>query len=281
MIDPDFRHQRILLYRDAQSAIEASFHEIIHRSSPITVDNVEAVEQALMDKELEHAEKLALELHECTPFPNHDCNFAHQLGSTCMSTSTANGMLVLEEPFFQNQTLERVQAFTQHVVDNTSSFGKPFEYRSIDDMHKYLKRNDHQHFSLGSEQGFERRYRCELTNSLIDVIMAFHSGRGAVVVQQSAHAQLAFQIIVEDQQLFVCQRDPFTRHGTDYFSRIALADWRQHYLWSPLKKIPSTMGSGFESLTAEEVLDHLARYESMDNLGVECVSGILIDIGAL
>lgn len=278
----ELRQARLHHYREALHAYKLIFEDLLRSAAPITVENIDALEQSLIEEEVRVGRDLILQLKELAPFNEEDHSFVHQSGATCMSTSVTNGMIALKEPFFQKKALEKTRAFTDHIVQNTSSFGKPHEYRSIDDMHKYLKRNDQQHFSKFGET-LSRRYHVELTNSLLEAILALHSGQGQVVVQQAAHANLAYEIAVLEEhgqvEIYIRQRDPFTTQGSDSHRLIPLLDWRQNYLWSPLKKIPSSMGHGFESLSANEVLEHLARYSEMDNLGVECISGILIPFG--
>ncbi|MDF1664880.1 MAG: hypothetical protein P1V97_24175 [Planctomycetota bacterium] len=278
----ELRQARLPLYREALLTYKSIFEDLLRSAAPITENNIDALEQSLIEEEVRIGADLILQLNQLAPFPEEEHAFVHQSGATCMSTSVTNGMIALKEPFFKKKALEKTRAFTDHIVQNTSSFGKPHEYRSIDDMHKYLKRNEQQEFSKFGES-ISRRYHVELTNSLIEAIMALHSGDGRVVVQQHAHANLAFEIAVLEEHgqadIFIRQRDPFTTQGSDSHRLIPLLEWRQHYLWSPLKKIPSSMGRGFESLSANEVLEHLARYSEMDNLGIECISGILIPFG--
>jgi hypothetical protein len=277
----ELRRASLKLYCEATREYQAVFEELLKDASPITEDNINALEQALIEEEVRVGTGVAITLHELIPFIERDYTFVHQTGSTCMSTSLSNGMIALGESFFARETVERTHAFTQHIVRHTCGFGKPFEYRSIDDMHKYLKRNDPLSFQKHN-QSLSRRYRVELTNSLIDIIFALHQGLGRVVVQQHAHANLAYEMAVLQEngstEFFIRQRDPFTSHGSSQHRLIPLFEWREKYLWSPLKKIPSSMGCGFESLDANEVLQHLARYEEMDNLGIECISGILIPL---
>lgn len=271
---------RLALYREAQRKLGESFNAILAERAPVSVDNVDALEEALIASELAIGLDYARALHDLKPCRRREYPFVHQRGATCMSTSLANALIALGDPFLLEDPPARVHAFTDHVVAHTSDFGKPFEYRSIDDMHKYLRREEHLgRGSIVSGLAMTRRYRCELTNSLIDVIDALHLGRGQVVVQSHAHAQLVFELVVDDQEVAVRQRDPFTSYGSERSSLIDLERWRRSYLWSPLKKIPSTMGRGFELLEHHEVLEHLARYEAMDNLGIECISGIILPLG--
>ena len=145
-------------------------------------------------------------------------------------------------------------------------------------MHKYFKRGDAARLRIRGRR-LAARYRCELTDCLIEVVAALHGGEGACVVQQHAHARLAYAIHIDGPDIFVRQRDPFTRHGDDRHSLIELGEWRRTYLWSPLKKLPSTLGHGFDSLSPVEALGHLARYEAMDNLGIECISALILKLG--
>jgi hypothetical protein len=276
------RQEKLALYREALSQYQRFFEQTLKEAAPITAHNIYDVESKLMQEEVRVGCELILQLQSLTPFIENEYAFVHQYGATCMSTSLSNGMIALGEPYFTKESVDRTHAFTHHIVQNTNGFGKPMEYRSIDDMHKYLKRNDQQEFSKDTET-LSQRYRVELSNSLIDVIMALHQGEGRVVVQQNAHAQLAYELHVDQSEneinFFIRQRDPFTSYGSHQHRLVPLLEWRECYLWSPLKKIPSSMDHGFESLSASEVLEHLARYEEMDNLGVECVSGILIPLG--
>jgi hypothetical protein len=60
------------------------------------------------------------------------------------------------------------------------------------------------------------------------------------------------------------------------FTRVSLEALRRDYLWAPLKKISRLMGPhGFPTLTADELIGHLDRYSSMENLGVYCPSALL------
>jgi len=229
-----------------------------------------------MQAEVAIGAEYTLELVDLAPCACARYDFVRQTGATCMSTSLANGMIALGEPAFRESAVRRVESFTSHIVANTSSFGKPSEYRSIDDMHKYLRRDEAREASLSGDAKIEHRYRCVLTDSLLDVVTALHSGHGRIVVQQQAHARLAYELLVESGAVLVRQRDPFMGSGSDDHHLIPLAEWRQSYLWSPLKKIPSTMGFGFDRLSQREVREHLARYGEMANLGIECISGILV-----
>jgi hypothetical protein len=169
-----------------------------------------------------------------------------------------------------------VHRITSDIVERTSAMGKPGEYRSVDDLFKYLESGRLREVELGPELRVERDYRVRLTCSLLDVVEALWTGRGRLVIQRRAHAHLAFGLEREDDGTWwVLMRDPM--HGTGSgFSRASLETLRVDYLWSPLKKIPRLMGPhGFPSLGAEALLGHLERYDGMENLGVECPSALV------
>lgn len=265
------------LYSDASARLHSEQERLIRDSAPLTADSVPELEAALCELDVEHSLSFCQKLRQLAPPVAKRYRFIHQWGATCMSTSLANGLIALGEPAFlaiESELVETVHAFTSHVVDNTSSFGKPFEYRSVDDMQKYLRRSEHRRFGLLGD------YELFLSNSILDALLALFTGSGVVVLQQAAHAQLAFELVFDEDPhaVSVRQRDPFTPGPGDDHNVIQLAEWRREFFWSPLKKIPTTMGRGFDCLSAEETLDHLARYEGMDNLGLECSSAILVRV---
>ncbi|MCA8922794.1 MAG: hypothetical protein KDD82_13350 [Planctomycetes bacterium] len=240
----------------------------------IREDNVAVVEQVVMEAEVDAARDALLAAGR----PPHDPGsprFVRQQGTTCMSTSLANGMISLGEPFFDEDRERRVHLFTDDVVENTSSFQKPGEFRSVDDLFKYLESGRLRELEIAGGR-FRDDYRVRLTCSLLDVVEALWSGRGRLLVQRAAHAYLVFGVDVErGGAVSVRVRDPFEATGPGY-ARLGLEALRENFLWSPLKKIPRLMGPhGFPQLTAEELLGHLERYEGMENLGVECPSALL------
>ncbi len=246
---------------------------VLEEAEPITAESVAVVELLLMEAEVDAA-RAALE--QLGP-PEHDAGepyFVRQVGTTCMSTSVANGMISLGEPFLDVDPDRRVHLLTSDIVERTSAFGKPGEYRSVDDMFKYFEGDRLQEVRDGDD-GFSCDYTVRLTNSLIDVCEALWTGRGRLVIQRSAHAHLGFGLEVVDGEFLVRMRDPMTGSGPGY-SRVTLETLRRDYLWSPLKKIPRLMGPhGFMKLSAEELIGHLERYDTMENLGVDCPSAIL------
>ncbi len=240
---------------------------------PITAESIGLIEWVLMEAEIDAARK-ALRRLGTPDFDPGNPYFASQVGTTCMSTSMANGMISLGDTFLSKSTDERVYTLTTDVVDRTSAFGKPGEYRSVDDMFKYLEADRHLDLR-DDEEGFAENYRVRLTNSLLDVCEALWTGRGRLVIQRSAHAHLAFGLEQQGDDFVVLFRDPMSRSGPG-FSRVSLEALRQDYLWSPLKKIPRLMGPhGFPSLSADELIGHLERYDEMENLGVDCPSALL------
>jgi len=246
---------------------------VLEEAQPITADNVHVIELLLMEAEVDAA-RGALEQLGPPAFDAGSPYFARQEGTTCMSTSLANGMISLGEPFLRDDPERRVLLVTDDVVARTSSFGKPGEYRSVDDMFKYLESGRLRELADGEER-FELDYRVRLTNSLIDVCEALWTGRARLLIQRSAHAHLGFGLEVAQGELRVKFRDPMTGAGPGY-SLVTLETLRRDYLWSPLKKIPRLMGPhAFPSLSADELLGHLERYDSMENLGVDCPSALL------
>lgn len=247
---------------------------ILAESEPITADSVNLIELLLMEAEVDAA-RAALKGLGPPAFDPGSPYFVSQVGTTCMSTSLSNGMISLGDDFLCAQPDRRVHVVTSDVVDRTSAFGKPGEYRSVDDMFKYLEADRLLDVRDG-EDGFNTNYRVRLTNSLLDVCEALWTGRGRLVIQRAAHAHLAFGLErTPDGEFLLLFRDPMMRSGPG-FSRLTLETVRRDYLWPPLKKIPRLMGAhGFPSLTAEELLGHLERYDSMENLGVDCPSALL------
>lgn len=252
---------------------------VLDEAAPITEANIAAVEHVLMEAEVDAAKK-ALRKSGPPAFVAGAPRFAQQVGTTCMSTSLCNGLISLGEPSLQlddGDDLERrVHRITGDVVDRTSAMGKPGEYRSVDDLFKYLEAERLREVDLGQGLKLERDYRVRLCNSLVDVVEALWTGRARLLIQRRAHAHLAFGLEREDDDTWwVLMRDPM--HGTGSgFSRASLETLRLDYLWSPLKKIPRLMGAhGFPTLTAEQLLGHLERYDGMENLGVECPSALV------
>ncbi len=196
--------------------------------------------------------------------------FVQQDSSTCMSTSLANALITFDEPWFAEDTSRRVHEFTDHVVGNTSAFGKPGDYRSVDDLFKYLEAG------RLKELPFVGDYRVRLTSSLLDICEALWTGVARLVVQRRAHARLAYGLVLDDEaETLVMMRDPMASDGPGH-ELVTLDALRAEFIWSPLKKIPRLMGPhGFEKLTAEELIGHLERYDSMDNLGVDCPSALV------
>ncbi len=246
---------------------------LLEEAEPITAESVGTVELLLMEAEIDAA-RSALEALGPPTFDPGSPHFARQEGTTCMSTSLANGMISMGEPFLLADPDRRVPLLTSDIVHRTSAFGKPGEYRSVDDLFKYLEGDKLQEVADG-EETFSCDYTVRLTSSLIDVCEALWTGKGRLVIQRSAHAHLAFGLEVRDGEWTACWRDPMTRAGSGY-TRMSLEELRQYYLWSPLKKIPRLMGPhGFPQLGAEELLGHLDRYDTMENLGVDCPSALV------
>jgi len=246
---------------------------LLEEAEPIVAENVHLVELLLMEAEVDAARRALEEAGPPRYEPGHPV-FVRQVGTTCMSTSLANAMISMGETCFADDREERVHAFTMDVVENTSSFGKPGEYRSVDDLFKYLESGRLTEVSPGGGR-FAGDFRVRLTSSLIDVVEALWTGVGRLVIQRSAHAHLAFGLEVDGDEVRVLFRDPMHATGTGC-SRITLGALRTGYLWSPLKKIPRLMGPhGFPRLTAEELIGHLERYAEMENLGVDCPSALV------
>lgn len=246
---------------------------VLEEAEPITAESVPVVELLLMEAEVDAA-RAALEQLGPPAFDPGEPYMVRQVGTTCMSTSLANGMISLGEPFLAVDPDRRVHLLTSDVVERTSSFGKPGEYRSVDDLFKYLEAERLLDVHDGEER-FSCDYAVRLTCSLIDVCEALWTGRGRLLIQRAAHAHLGFGLEVVDGEHLVRFRDPMTGSGRG-FTRVTLESLRRDYLWSPLKKIPRLMGPhGFMRLTADELLGHLERYDGMENLGVDCPSALL------
>lgn len=258
---------------DAQRAwFRRYMRTTLEEAEPITAESVGVVELLLMEAEVDAA-RCALE-RLGAPEASSSPSFVRQVGTTCMSTSVANGMISLGEPFLLAESERRVGLLTSDIVARTSAFGKPGEYRSVDDMFKYLEGGRLLEVADAGET-FASDYTVRLTCSLLDVCEALWTGRGRLVVQRAAHAYLGFGIAREGSAFGVRLRDPMwaTGPGEGFLS---LARLRQDYLWSPLKKIPRLMGPhAFPQLSADELIGHLDRYAGMDDLGVECPSAIL------
>jgi len=247
---------------------------ILEEAEPITAESVYVVELLLMEAEVDAARAALANLGPPDYDPG-DPYFVRQEGTTCMSTSVANGLITLGEPFLLANPDARVPLLTRDIVARTSAMGKPGEYRSVDDMFKYLESGCLLELDAEGET-FSEDYTVRLTNSLIDVCETLWTGHGRLVIQRSAHAHLGFALErLEDGEWVAMFRDPMMRSGPGY-TRLSFESLRRDYLWSPLKKIPRLMGPhGFQQLGAEELLGHLERYESMENLGVDCPSALL------
>lgn len=268
-MDPSavFDVQRQWYHRYRQVALE--------EGAPITVESVFAVELVLMEAEVHAAQQALQTLGDSRQDPGEPF-FVRQDGTTCMSTSLANGMISLGDEFLLADPDARVTDLTDDIVSRTSAMGKPGEYRSVDDMFKYLDRGMLLEFESGGAK-FHQDYAVRLTCSLIDVAEALWTGVGRLVIQRSAHAHLGYALErdPESGEFLVRMRDPMTRSGPGYTLQ-SLSELRQSYLWSPLKKIPRLMGPhGFTQLNPEELLGHLERYDEMENLGVDAPSAIL------
>ena len=197
-----------------------------------------------------------------------------RLSGPRFAKALANGMLSLGDPFLLADPQRRVGLLTRHLVASTSSFGKPGDYRSVDDLFKYLEGGGLAELEDAGDR-CEQGYAVRLTNSLLDVCEALYTGRGRLVLQRAAHAHLCFGLDLEGDVVALRFRDPMTPSGPGY-SVLSLETLRRDYLWTPLKKIPRLMGPhGFLELSAEALLGHLERYDSMENLGVECTSALL------
>ncbi len=245
-------------------------------AAPITADNVAVVEHVLMEAEVDAAREA---LDEAGPprWRPTPTRFAQQAGTTCMSTSLANGLVSLGEPALEAEATrdERVRRLVDDVVARTSSFGKPGEYRSVDDLFKYLEPGRLRELDLGAGVRLEHDYRVRLTCALLDVVEALWSGRGRLIVQRRAHAHLVFGLERQGGAWHVLVRDPMHAPGPAH-GWLDLGELRRDYLWSPLKKLPRLMGPhAFPSLGADALLGHLERYDGMENLGVECPSALL------
>src|SRR5438105_10159670 len=109
-----------------------------------------------------------------------------------MLTSLGNGMISFGEMGLAAD-LERVAALADDVVANTNPMGKPGEYRSVDDVFKYLESGRLKEISLAGER-IRGDYRVRLTGSLADTCEALWTGRARLLVQRSAHARLVFAL---------------------------------------------------------------------------------------
>ena len=248
---------------------------VLGEAEPIVAENVQVAELLLMEAEVDAARRA---LRQAGPprWTPPETWFVRQVGTRCMSTSLANGMISLGETCFGegDDREERVHELTEDVVQNTSAFGKPGDYRSVDDLFKYLESG---RLARVTPDGapFSREYRVRLTCSLLDVVEALWSGKGRLLIQRRAHAYLAFGLEVGPEREQVLFRDPMHSSGPG-FDRISLETLRRDYLWSPLKKIPRLMGPhAFRRLTADELIGHLERYDEMENLGVDCPSALV------
>lgn len=246
---------------------------VLQEDQPITAESVATVELLLMEAEIDAA-RSALDTLGPPAYDPGQPYFVRQEGTTCMSTSLANAMISMGESYLLDDPDRRVALLTSDIVSRTSAFGKPGEYRSVDDLFKYLE-GDKLLDVRDGEETFSSNYTVRLTNSLIDVCEALWTGSARLVIQRSAHAHLAFALELVDGEFEVCFRDPMTRSGSGY-THVSLESLRQNYLWSPLKKIPRLMGPhAFPQLSAEELLGHLERYDSMENLGIDCPSALV------
>ena len=261
---------------DAQRQWYRRYRQVaLEEAAPITAESVFVVELVLMEAEV-HASLQALETLGPPPKDPGEPFFVRQEGTTCMSTSLANGMISLGDEFLLADPETRVGQLTYDIVSRTSAMGKPGEYRSVDDMFKFLERGMLLEFDCEGAK-FHQDYAIRLTSSLIDVVEALWTGVGRLVIQRSAHAHLGYGIEhdPDNGRFLVRMRDPMTRSGPGY-SLQTLSELRQSYLWSPLKKIPRLMGPhGFNQLEPDELLGHLERYDEMENLGVDAHSAIL------
>ena len=264
----------LIPFQAAREAFAELMLRTLERAQPIDADNVEEIELALMEAEIALVRR-ALRDAGAPAYRPGPLAFARQVGTTCMSTSFGNGLLSLGERCIEADPEERIAALADDIVENTSAMGKPGEYRSVDDLFKYLESGRLATLRFGGET-FVGDYRVRLTSSLSDVVEALWSGRARMLVQRSAHARLVFALEEAKGGDFVaCLRDPMRSPGPSY-DKISLETLRFDYLWSPLKKIPRLFGPGlFDSLSAEELLGHLERYDSMENLGVDCPSALL------
>jgi hypothetical protein len=241
---------------------------------PIDGGNVDAVEIALMESEIALVRRVLREVG-LTAFQPPPVTFARQVGTTCMSTSLGNGLLTFGEATLLEDTERRVAELADDIVANTSAFGKPGDYRSVDDLFKYLESGRLREIRVGGE-AIRGDYRVRLTGSFVDVAEALWTGRARLLVQRSAHARLVFAFDWDEQgEPWLALRDPLRAPGPGH-ERISLETLRLDFLWSPLKKIPRLFGpTAFSELSAEELLGHLDRYDEMENLGVDCPSALL------
>jgi len=261
------------VFQRAREAFREQLTKRLEAAEPLVPENVEAVEQQLMADEVVVASK-ALKKVGPSPHAPGTPYFVRQTGTTCMSVSLANGLISLGEPCLLEDPENRVSLLADDVVASTSSFGKPGEYRSVDDLFKYLESGRLKELELAGKR-LAHDYRVRLTCSLIDVCEALWTGRGRLVVQRRAHARLAFAIDRKDGKALVRVRDPMSASSTK-FDHVDLTTLRTEFLWSPLKKLPRILGPmGLPKLTAKEALGHLDRYDTMENLGVDCPSALV------
>ncbi|MEZ0228383.1 MAG: hypothetical protein ACAI25_07135, partial [Planctomycetota bacterium] len=176
----------------ARAAWRKLLKELLAKAEPITADNIEELEATLMFAEVEAA-KAAVRVAGPPVYQPGEPWFVQQSSSTCMSTSLANALITMGEKWLSEDTEKRVLQLTSHIVANTSAMGKPGDYRSVDDLFKYLEAG------LLGELDFEGDYRVRLTCSLIDVCEALWTGRCRLVVQRRAHARLAFGLVLDDE----------------------------------------------------------------------------------
>src|SRR5690606_18709120 len=96
----------------------------LREAEPITADTDPGAELLLMEADVDAA-RAALEQLGAPAFDPGEPYMVRQVGTTCMSTSLANGMISLGEPFLIADPDRRVHLLTSDVVERTSSFGKP------------------------------------------------------------------------------------------------------------------------------------------------------------
>jgi hypothetical protein len=256
-----------------RAAFRVFREEALADAEPVDAGNVWELEERLVLAEVDAA-ALALAAVGPPPWDPGSPRFVQQSGTTCMSTSLANALISLGEPCLLEATEARAHALADDIVANTSALGKPGDYRSVDDLFKYLESGRLPTLLLEGGR-FAHDYRVRLTASLLDVVEALWTGKGRLVMQKRAHARLAFALEIRGEAApLVRVRDPLSsRAGHELVSLELL---RREFLWSPLKKIPRLMGpDAFESLEASELMGHLTRYDEMDNLGVECPSALV------
>src|SRR5687768_11789156 len=149
-----FQKQRAWFGRYLRTVLEAA--------EPITEANVGLVELLIMEAEIDAARR-ALRRAGPPAFTPGAPRFAQQVGTTCMSTSLCNGLISLGEPSLQlddDDALERrVHRVTSDIVERTSAMGKPGEYRSVDDLFKYLESGRLRDVDLGQSLRVEGDFR--------------------------------------------------------------------------------------------------------------------------